>query len=165
MFKKILVVALLALPLGIFAQDKIAYVSMQEIIHEMPEYKALMVEIENEEKQMTSELRTLEEELERKYKAYAEQQDTLIESIRTRRITEIQELQQRTEGYRRDSQQLLQTKYNEKQAPIYQKFIDAIKAVGEENGYAYVMEKGTFIFIAPTSVDATPLVRKKLGLQ
>ena len=165
MFKKFLIVALLVLPLGVFAQDKIAYVSTQEIVADMPETKAAYAELEREQKQVESELMTLEDEWSKKYKTFSEQSDTLIESIKTRRFQELQELRQRAESYQQDSQQALQAKYNELFAPIHQKLLDTIKAVGEENGFAYVMEKGAFLFIATTATDATPLVRRKLGLQ
>ena len=165
MFKKILVVALLVLPLGVFAQDKIAYVNTQEIMMDMPESKAALAELEKFQKQIESELITLEDEWNKKYKTFAEQSDTLIESIRIRRLTELQELQQRAESYRQDSHQQYEAKTGELFTPIRQKLLDTIKAVGEENGFTYVMEKGAFIFIATAAVDATPLVRKKLGLQ
>ncbi len=165
MFKKILVVALLALPLGMFAQDKIAYVSFQEIMLAMPETKAAQAELEKTGKQIESELKTLEDEFAKKYQTFAQQSDTLVESIKTRRMTELQELRQRAESYREDAQQQMYTKQNELMAPIQKKLADTIKLVGEENGYTYIMEKGSFLFTAATAIDATPLVRKKLGLQ
>ena len=165
MFKKILVVALLALPMGIFAQDKIAYVNTQETQAEMPETKAAFAELEKAQKQIETELQTLEDEFAKKYKVWAEQSDTLIASIKTRRAQELQEIRQRAETYQQESQQQLQAKYEELMKPIQQKLFDTIKLVGEENGFAYVLDKTLFLFIAPTAVDATPLVRKKLGLQ
>ncbi len=164
MFKKILVVALLALPFGIFAQDKIAYVSSQEIMLAMPETKAAQAELEKTQKQMENELKTLEDEFQKKYQAFAQQSDTLVESIKIRRAADINEVRQRMETYQQEAQQTLQTKERELIAPVYQKISEAIKAVGAENGYTYIMEKGAFLFTAPTAIDATPFVRKKLGL-
>ncbi|MDR1370073.1 MAG: OmpH family outer membrane protein [Dysgonamonadaceae bacterium] len=165
MFKKILLVALLALPFGVFAQDKIAFVNTQEILALMPETKAAQVEMEKMGKQIDSELKTLEDEFAKKYQTFVQQSDTLVESIKIRRTTELNEIRQRMETYREEAQQHIYTKQNDLMTPIHQKLIDTIKTVGEENGYAYIMQKEAFIFIAETAIDATPLVKKKLGLQ
>ena len=165
MFKKILIVALLVLPLGVFAQDKIAYANTEETMNDMPETKAMMAELEKAQKQIEAELKTLEDEYGKKFKIFSEQSDTLIESIKVRRVQELNEIRQRAETYQQESQQQLQAKYGELVTPIRQKLLDTIKVVGEENGFTYIMEKGAFLFMAPTAIDATPLIRKKLGLQ
>ncbi|GHS91194.1 membrane protein [Bacteroidia bacterium] len=165
MFKKIVVVALLALPFGIFAQDKIAYVNTQEVMIAMPETKAMQAELEKMQKQIETEVKTLEDEFSKKYQAFAQQQDTLVESIKIRRATELNEIRQRAESYQQDSQQQLYAKQQELLTPIQKKLLDTIKLVGEENGYIYILEKSAFLFTAPNSIDATPLVKKKLGLQ
>ncbi|MDR3062321.1 MAG: OmpH family outer membrane protein [Dysgonamonadaceae bacterium] len=165
MFKKIVVVALLAFPVGIFAQDKIAYVNTQEVMYAMPETKAMQAELEKMQKQIETELKTLEDEFSKKYQAFAQQQDTLVESIKIRRTTELSEIRQRAESYQQDSQQQLYKKQQDLIAPIQKKLLDTIKVVAEENGYTYVMEIGAFLFTAPNATDATPLVKKKLGLQ
>lgn len=165
MFKKILVVALLALPFGMFAQDKIAYVNTEEVMIAMPETKAMQAELEKMQKQIENEIKTMEDDFAKKYKAFAEQSDSLVESIKIRKGAELTEIRQNAEKFQQDSQQMLYAKQNELLTPIQEKLISTIKAVGEENGYTYIMEKRSFLFAAPNAVDATPLIKKKLGLQ
>ncbi len=165
MFKKILVVALLALPFGIFAQDKIAYINSQEVLMAMPETKAAQAELEKIGKQLEADLKSQENEFAKKYQEFTQQMDTLIETIRIRRSTELNEIRQRMETFQQESQQKLETTQRDLLAPIYQKIMDTIKVVSEENGFTYVMEKGAFLYTAPSAPDATPLVKKKLGLQ
>ena len=50
-------------------------------------------------------------------------------------------------------------------APIYEKINTAIKAVGDENGYTYILEDSQVIYKNPTANDVTPLVKAKLNLK
>ena len=51
--------------------------------------------------------------------------------------------------------------------PIMDKALNAIKAVGKENGFTYIfdMSQGGILFNADNTEDVLPLVKKKLGLQ
>ena len=48
--------------------------------------------------------------------------------------------------------------------PIQQKLQDAIKAVGDEKGYTYIIDPAALLYTGSSAVDATPFVRTKLGL-
>ncbi|MDR1719149.1 MAG: OmpH family outer membrane protein [Dysgonamonadaceae bacterium] len=168
MFRNVLVTVLLLLPFGVFAQEslKIAYVNSEEILMAMPETAAMRAELEKYSNQIDSELKIMEDELSKKYTAYMQQADTLAESIKTHRMQDIQDLRQRAETYNQGAQQEFAKKRQDLFTPIQQKLLDAIKAVGEENGYTYVLEQGAFLYISTTSAtNATPLIKKKLGLQ
>ena len=57
MLKKIALVMLLALPMGVFAQNlKFGHINAQEIITVMPEFTKAQNDIQNLEKQLTAEL-------------------------------------------------------------------------------------------------------------
>ena len=49
--------------------------------------------------------------------------------------------------------------------PIQQKMADAIKAVGTEQGYTYIIDPQVLLYTGPNAIDATPFVKTKLGLQ
>ncbi|MEI3155732.1 MAG: OmpH family outer membrane protein [Odoribacter sp.] len=51
--------------------------------------------------------------------------------------------------------------------PIIDKAMNAIKAVGKENGFTYIydMNGGAILYAADNTEDVLPLVKKKLGLQ
>jgi outer membrane protein len=131
----------------------------------MPETKAAQAELEKMRKQIDAELKILEDEFAKKYQTFVQQMDTLVESIKLRRTTDLQESRQRIETYKEEAQQQIYAKSNELMTPIQQKLIDTIKAVGEENGYTYMAERDVFLFVSTTAIDATPLVKKKLGLE
>ena len=50
-------------------------------------------------------------------------------------------------------------------APVQEKLINAIKAVGAEGGYTMIFPVGTAAYTASDVVDVTPLVKTKLGVK
>lgn len=166
MLKKIVLLAFLCIPLGMMAQEvKIAHVNSMEIFSVMPETAAAETELANYSQSMREEYQRLEEEFNKKYTEFMQQQDTLVESIKIRRMQEVQDLQGRIETFAQQAEQDIAKKNNDVRAPIIQKIQEAIKAIGEEQGYTYIMEMGAFLYISPNAVDATPLVKTKLGLK
>ena len=62
MLKKIALVMLLALPMGVFAQNlKFGHINAQEIITVMPEFTKAQNDIQTLEKQLTAELQRTQE--------------------------------------------------------------------------------------------------------
>jgi outer membrane protein len=166
MFKKFLLFALLALPAGAFAQEiKIAHVDTQDIFNNMPETSAMETAIANLNKGYTDELKRMEDEYSKKYAEFVEQADSLSESIKVRRMQEVQDLQQRIRTFYDQARQDVQKKQQELLAPIQKKISDAVKAVGDENNFTYILENGAFLYTSPKSTNATQLVKTKLGLK
>ena len=66
-----------------------------------------------------------------------------------------------------DNQQALQKAQQEKLQVIQTKLLDAIKAVGQEGGYVYIMDLTSGIpYVSSTlSTDVTAQVKSKLGLK
>lgn len=167
--KKILLtlIALVALPFAVSAQEqKIAIVDVNSILMQMPETKAMQTELDNLLKKYEDTHVAMQEEFQRKYEAYAAERDTLLETIRTRREQEIQDLAKRIEDLQKVAQQDYQKKQVELITPIQKKLQDAVAAVGNENGYTYVVDASTVIFMNnSTAIDATSKVRAKLGIK
>jgi outer membrane protein len=164
MFKKIILAVLVTLPLGAFAQEKIAYFNAQEIIVIMPEYKKMQDSLQVTQTAIKAELGILQEEYSNKYQAFMKEGDTLIESIRIRRMQEIQDLEQRAANYNEQSQQQLEQLYRSLLEPIQKKIRDAIQAVGKENNFTYILDAAGLLYVSPTATDATPLIQKNLKL-
>lgn len=165
MKKLIALVVIMMLPLGIFAQDvKIAHVNTQEIIPIMPEFISMQKQLEDLNKEFEGELKSMNEEFTNKYQAFMAQQDSLTENIRLRRMQELQGLEERTQQLYQVAQQTVAQKQEELFKPVQDKMMKAIQDVGTENNYTYMMNTGTLLFMGNSAIDATPLVKKKLGL-
>ncbi|MDR2086940.1 MAG: OmpH family outer membrane protein [Dysgonamonadaceae bacterium] len=166
MLKKFVLFTLLLIPAGIVAQEvKIAYLNSADIITAMPEYTQMQDSLQKSQTAVAEELKIMEDEYGRKYSALMSESETLADPIKTRRLQEIQDIEQRAQNFQQESQQRLRQLQEALFAPIQQKVKTAIEAVGGENNFTYVLEAGTLLYINPqTGVDATGLVKKKLGI-
>jgi outer membrane protein len=146
------------------AQVKQGYISFNELLSVMPEYK----------KADTS-LAQYRDALEQQYQAYQKEyieQLGLITSKDTIKYTKAQldvkrqnvsDMYSKLQGYNQQASQLLDQKRQELLVPIQKKAADAIIVVAKENGYLYVLEK-EILHAYPTTDDLLPLVKKKLGI-
>ena len=143
MLKKIALVMLLALPMGVFAQNlKFGHINAQEIITVMPEFTKAQNDIQTLEKQLTAELQRTQEEFNKKYQEFQQAmvKDSLPANIAERRQKELQDMMQRQEQFQQDAQQQMQKAQTDAMAPIYKKLDDAIKAVGAAEGVIYIFD-------------------------
>ena len=149
------------------AQAKFGHVNTQEIIQAMPEYNKAKTEIDALQAQYEADLKSMQDELQKKADAFEKEQATLPENIKTRRNQELNDLYQRIQQTYQDNQQALAKAQQEKMQAITTKVLDAIKAVGQEGGYVYVMDMSAGIpYISTTlSSDVTAQVKAKLGLK
>jgi len=149
------------------AQAKFGHVNTQEIIQAMPEFAAARADIEKLTQQYEADLKSMQDELQKKADAFEKEQATLPENIKTRRNQELQDLYQRIQQTYQDNQQALGKAQSEKMQNITTKVLDAIKTVGQEGGYVYVMDMSAGIpYISTTlSTDVTAQVKSKLGLK
>ena len=164
--KKLLLMFLMCAPIAAFAQ-KFGHVNAQEIIQVMPDYTKAKNEIDALQKQYEDDLKSMQDELSKKSKAYEKEQDTLPDNIKQRREQELQEMYQKIQQSYQDNQQALAKASQEKMQAITTKVIDAIKQVGQAGGYAYIMDvAGGVPYISTTlSTDVTADVKAKLGLK
>ena len=166
MLKKIALLLMLILPMSVFAQ-KFGHIKTQEILTVMPEYTKAQTDIQTMQKQYEDEMKRLQDEINKKFAAYQQEQANLPKNIQERRQKELQELNERGMQMGQDAQQQLQQSWMQMLEPIAKKIDDAIKAVGQEGGYIYIFDLNAtqipFINEAH-STDVTAAVKAKLGL-
>jgi outer membrane protein len=164
--KKIIVLMLLVLPLGMKAQEvKIAVVNTQSIMNLMPEVSALESELATMAQQYEKELKIMNDEYARKYAELQSQSDSLTENIRILRLQELNDIQTRAENFAPQARENMQKKQESGLAPIQEKIQKAIKEVGEENGYTYILSPAAVLYMSPSAIDATDKVKAKLGIK
>ena len=171
MLKKIALVMLLALPMGVFAQNlKFGHINAQEIITVMPEFTKAQNDIQTLEKQLTAELQRAQEEFNKKYQdiQQAIAKDSLPPNIAERRQKELQDMMQRQEQFQQDAQQQMAKAQNDAMAPIYQKLDNAIKAVGAAEGVIYIFDlaRTSIPYVNESqSINLTSKVKANLGIK
>jgi len=171
MLKKIALVLMLALPMGVFAQNlKFGHINAQEIVSAMPEFAKAQSDIEALDKQLTSELQRTQEEFNKKYQEFQQAiaRDSLPPNIAERRQKELQDMMQRQEQFQQDAQQQMAKAQNDAMAPIYKKLDDAIKAVGAAEGVIYIFDlaRTPVAYVNESqSINLTPKVKTQLGIK
>ncbi|HAC22576.1 MAG TPA: hypothetical protein DCF91_10875 [Porphyromonadaceae bacterium] len=167
--KKLVMLLLAIVPfVGAIAQtQKIGYVKTGEIFNAMPELPGIEKQLNDLQETYQKELKNMQSEYDKKYSDFIAQGDSLTENIKMKRMQELQDLEQRMQNVYQVAQQDNMKKQQELLAPVQQKIADAIKAVGTENGFAYLLENNPQIvlFVGTGAVDATPQVKAKLGLK
>ena len=167
MLKKIALILLLIAPMSVFAQ-KFGHIKTQEILVAMPDYIKAQTDIQTMQKQYEDEMKRAQEEFNKKFTAYQEEQANLPKNIQDRRQKELQELSQKGMQMQQDAQQELERSWMTMLEPIAKKIDDAINAVGQDGGYVYIFDlNATQIpFVNETlSTDVTSAVKAKLGIQ
>lgn len=165
MIKRFLLATLIALPLSVFAQ-KFGIVDAAELLQAMPEYTQMQTTLEGASKKYQEEYGKLEEEMNKKYTEYQnlEKDPNALATIKESRIQELQELQQKIQQFSNIASQDLSRQQQQLMAPIEQKLMDAIKAVGQEGGYTFIFPKEVPLYYGATAEDVTSLVKTKLGI-
>ena len=164
MLKKIILMALIVIPMSAFAQ-KFGHINPMPIMQAMPEYTKAQAKLEELKKQYEGEMKIMQDELAKKSEEYDKQKDSLPQNIRQRR--ELQDLYGRLQQYAQESNQNMQKATQDKLAAISQKIEAAIKEVGTAGGFIYIFDVTAGIpFINETlSTDVTAQVKAKLGLK
>src|SRR6202789_3190465 len=144
---------------------KIGYISLQELIPTMPEYKKADTSLNDYQSALGQNF----EDMKREYY----EKDSSLQSKDTLKLTkaqleikrrEVSELLVKLQGWQQQAQQLYQQKQQDLIAPIQKKAVEAVNAVAKENGYAYVLSKEALL-VSPPAEDILPLVKKKLGIR
>lgn len=165
--KLIVVVAFTLVAMGVSAQIKLGHIETQKLIQLMPEMTAAQKTMQDKQAEVEKELTNMKEQFQTKMTEYSQNVKTYSDVIRGSKEQELQELQQRIQRFQEIAMDNLDTTQKELMQPIIDKALNAIKAVGKENGFAYIydMSGGVILFAAENTDDVMPLVKKKLGLQ
>lgn len=164
MIKKLLVAIMVALPTLGFAQAKFGVVNTAAIYQDLPDTKAATEQMQQASDKLDSEFKNLTDEFNKKYEEFQKLTDDTPQVIRERHMNDLQTMSANIEKFRENASQDLQRQQEQLFAPIQQKILDAIQAVGKENNYTFIFENQTAVYTGTDVVDVTPLVRQKLGI-
>lgn len=168
MIKKFLLALAVALPACAFAQaPKFGVVDAESIIPKMPEFVDAQNKVNEASKTYESEYAKITEELQKKYAEFQEldKDPGTLQSIKERRMQDIQELDKKAQQFAQTAQQDLQRQQAQLMQPVQEKVINAIKTVGNENGYTMIFPEGVPAYVSADVQDVTPLVKAKLGIK
>ena len=162
--KKIIITMLLILPMAVSAQ-KFGHINTQEVFAQMPEVAQVRLKMDTIQSQYEKQLASMNEEIQKKMQDYQAQEATMADAIKQIRQQELQEMNQRIQLFYQTAEQDIQKKQQELLAPVHEKMAKAIKAVGEREGYTYIFDSQAMVHIGADALDATPAVKKELGIK
>ena len=118
---------------------RFAYVSYATALEAMPGYAAAGRRLEELKAKYDAEAARVAEEFNAKYEEFLEGQAGFPESILRKRQSELQELLERNMAFKEESRRLLQAAERDIYAPLHRRLREAIRTVGRQNGYAFVI--------------------------
>lgn len=145
--------------------QNIAYVDMEQIIENMPDYKRVKSELESYQKVLEKQLQAEEKKMQDYYASVMKQiQEGTMPPVQQKEAeTKLMKMQEDLQKKALDAEKQLQTKEEALSKPLYDKLNAAIKTVAQANKYAYIVDKKLLLY-SDGGIDATPKLKAQLGI-
>ncbi|MBI1781195.1 MAG: OmpH family outer membrane protein [Sphingobacteriales bacterium] len=157
------VMAMLVFGSNVNAQNKIGYVSVDEVLSVMPEIKKLQGELASYDSSLQiNYTETLKEYL-AKDSSFKVDSPKLSPAVRKAKESDLEKLAGELNNFQQNYQNMVTEKRNELMKPVVNKAVTTIKEVAKAGGYTYVFAKDALL-VQPEADDLLPLVKKKLGI-
>ena len=144
------------------AQLKTAYVSIDEVVQLMPEYKKAMGDLAQYDSALQINYAETVQELNRQDSILKADSSKMSNAVKAAKRENLKKLFTELQGYEQSYQQQMQAKNEELLSPVAQKANALINDVAKTNGYTYVFRKEALL-VYPEADDLLPMVKKKLG--
>lgn len=138
--KSLLIIAFMTLSLGVAQAQKIAHVNYERVIANMPETRALQVELAKISKTYKDDIDGMINKLKTKLKKYEAEQATQTEAENQARAQEVQQERTRISQAEQAAYQEIQDKQQKGLVPIVKKAEDAVNAVAKSRSIQYVLD-------------------------
>ncbi|OJU54393.1 MAG: hypothetical protein BGN96_13200 [Bacteroidales bacterium 45-6] len=166
MLKKLVILLFAIAPIGAFAQElKLAYINTNQVFALMPEVKDADTKLAAKQEQIKKDLAAIEAEYNKKVEEFKASTIDPTPAVTADRQKQLEQLQERYQSYTQTSDTEFQQLRQSLLAPVQQKLQQAIKAVGDEQGYAFILEASALPYVGSKAVDVTPFVKTKLGIK
>ncbi|MGB0788622.1 MAG: OmpH family outer membrane protein [Marinirhabdus sp.] len=147
------------------AQSKIAHIDTQALVEAMPEMKAAQSNLEKVQKTYDTELKNMAKELDTRLKQYEQESGNKTDEENTKRVQEVQQMQNNIAAYRQQALKDLQKKEFDIFQPLLEKARKAIQKVARAQGFQYVVDSATGNgVILADGKDLLGDVKRELGI-
>ena len=158
----VLFVAIVSLSVGKMSAQKIASMDYESVISAMPEAKKMTTDLDALTKAKSDELDKQAAAFQGEVEAYQKGAAALTEDQRKAKEAELQKKQQTLQQLSVTAQTDLNTKKQAALKPIVDKINAAVEKVAKANNFEFILDASAIIYKG--GADATPLVKKELGL-
>ena len=147
---------------GVANAQKIASIDYEVILSAMPEAKKMTTELETFSKTKSDELNKQAATFQGEVEAYQKVAGGLTDAQRAAKEDELGKKQKSFQELSTLAQQDLAKKRETLVKPIIDKLNAAVAKVAKANNYEFIVDSSTLVYKG--GADATPLVKKELGL-
>lgn len=166
MKKIMLVFGFLLLSISAFAQTKVGTIDADYILAQMPEMATVNQGLETYNQDLQKELQKNVEKYETLVKDYQANNTTFTEEDRTKKESEIINLENEIKGFRQKATVMIQMKRNELTQPLYEKINEAMMKVIQEEKFTQIFHAGgNDLAFSSQDYDITMKVLKKMGIE
>jgi outer membrane protein len=148
------------------AQSKVGTVNSDYILNLMPEGKTVVKLTKAYAERLDSVFSIKVATYQKSLAEFKNIDDSLIQETKTKKLIEVQKLENDVNQAKQTGTQLMRQKENELMRPLYKKLGDAIAAVAKENGYTQILTvQGNEFAYLDRNFDITELVMAKLNIK
>ena len=126
-----------------YAQDaqalKYGYLSYDSVFKAMPEYATMQASMQTLRDKYEAEQKRVEDDFNKKYEEFLDGQASFPQTILQKRQSELQEMLDKNIAFKKESQRLLCKAECEAKAPLKERLAAVLAKVGEERGYAFIL--------------------------
>ena len=143
--KKVLFFLFSLVALTASAQDqqtsavKFGYLSYEAVYKAMPDYATMQASMTQLREKYEAEQKRVEDDFNKKYEEFLDGQASFPKSILQKRQSELQEMLDKNIAFKKEGQRLLRQAENEAKAPLKQRLAAVLTQLGEERGYAFIL--------------------------
>ena len=168
MKKQFILLSLFALLSVTVFSHKYAFIDTKYILSQMPEYTSAQKEIDDMAEKWQKEIEQKYSEIEKKYKAYQEEEILLPEETKKIRQQEIMELEMKAKEMQKKRFGVegdLFKKRKELIDPIQERIYKAVKQLAKDNSYSFILDKSknSNIIYADPKYDKSDAVLRKIN--
>jgi len=156
--------AMMVVSVGMAKAQKIATLDVAGILNAMPEKKKADAEITTFVNAKQAEMKKKAEAAQAKYALYTKEAPTKTEAENKARGEEMQKLQEEMAQMEEKMRKDATAKQDLLFEPIEKKLMEIVTKVAKANGYDYIMDANSTGLVYKAGPDATPAVKKELGL-
>ncbi|WP_343672609.1 OmpH family outer membrane protein [Chitinophaga sp.] len=148
-----------------FAQAKIAYVNMQQLVVSMPEARKAYDSLQQYQQELLKDGQALVAAYQARASEFDSTQEKLSPAIREVKMKELELAKNNIEEYRQKMEQQLSDREQKLTAPILARAKKAIADLAAEKGYVCVLDNSKDIVVTATCEDLMPAAKQKLGIK
>lgn len=140
LFHKLLIVSFAILfSMPSMAQKTFGYLSYSEVLDSIPQYQEVMKSIQLLKEEYQNEMTRAEQNFSKQFAEYIDGQKTFSDNIMMKRQKELQQLMEQSLQFKEEAKNLIDKAKKELMQPLYDKLNAAIRQIGMERGFDYIL--------------------------